>query len=368
VELPEGKKKRMVPRRRGAENAPTSGIKEGNIMSRFFPASTRPPGVCVVALLVGAWTANLARAELRFPEAKAHAGEVRAGLPLTHSFPFINDGPEAVEILEAQPSCGCLVPRVEKRVYQPGERSSLRVEVNTLTQTAGPQTWRVLVRYRRGESLALVALQLTAQVVAEIRVQPAALTIFADFAVRQEILFTDTRPQPLAVTALQATSAKLTARLGDVGRDGHGHGTRKILLEVPDDFPEGRHEEVLHITTNDPAYRDLKVPVTVIKRLRQRVAALPNQVAWGGSMGAALPAQIVRLRDQGNEPVIVEHVVSDDPALACSWAAGPGTMATLKITVDRKRRSDGEWRSAVHVHIAKPVREIVTIPVEVLGH
>jgi hypothetical protein len=330
----------------------------------------RPIGNWLVlgAALVWGLTGRPARANVRFPDARANVGEVRTGVPLTHKFSFVNDGPEVVEILAAQPSCGCLVPRVEKRTYQPGERGSLLLEVNTLTQAAGPQTWRVQVRYRRGEEVREVPLELKARVVAEVTVQPAALIIFADCAVRHEIVFTDKRAMPLALTVLQSTSPKLTARLGEEGRDADGHPTRTIHLEVLDDFPEGRHEEILHIHTNDPIYRDLKVPVTVIKRLRQRVAALPNRVTLNAVPRSPLPSQLIRLRDQQNEAVTVESMVTDDPALTCSWAPGPGTAATLKITVDHKHLTGDPWQSAVHVHIRGPVRDIVTIPVEVIGH
>jgi riboflavin biosynthesis pyrimidine reductase len=59
--------------------------------------------------------------------------------------------------------------------------------------------------------------------------------------------------------------------------------------------------------------------------------------------------------------------VADSPAITCRWAPGPETMATVKILVDSRLLSDGALRSAIHVHVGKPVRETVTIPVEVVG-
>src|SRR5437588_2843981 len=89
-----------------------------------------------LALALAGLTAD-ARADLHFPETAADAGQVYTGKELAHTFAFVNRGPEAVEVVEARASCGCLTPRLEKRVYQPGERGELRLEVNTFTQPAG---------------------------------------------------------------------------------------------------------------------------------------------------------------------------------------------------------------------------------------
>src|SRR5205823_2617155 len=78
-----------------------------------------------------------ARADLRFAQPIASAGEVRTGIPLAHRFTYVNEGPEAVEITETRGSCGCLTPRLAQRVLQPGETGTLVLEVNTLSQDAG---------------------------------------------------------------------------------------------------------------------------------------------------------------------------------------------------------------------------------------
>jgi hypothetical protein len=320
----------------------------------------------VVGLVVGSAASPL-RADLRFPEAHAHAGEVRSGIPLTQRFVFVNDGPETVEITEVRPDCGCLVPRLATRVYRPGEGGALLLEVHTLSQSAGSHTWPVEVRYRCGDAVREKELRLTAHVVAEISVQPAGLIIVGDSAVGHDIVFTDTRARPLAVTAVRASAPHLTARLTGAGRDAQGHSTRTIHVSVADDFPEGRYEEFVIIYTNDPAYRDLRMPVTVIKRPRQRVAALPDQAALTGGPAAPLPSQLIRLRDRQDQPVRVERIVADHPAIATSWAAGPGTMATLRISVDHRRLERTPWESAVHVHLSGPVAQTLTIPVSVRG-
>jgi hypothetical protein len=319
------------------------------------------------AILVLGLAAQTARAELRFAQSSVHVGEIRTGMPLAHRFGFVNDGPQPAEITDMVSSCGCLTPRFEQRVYRPGESGSVLLEIHTLSQTPGPHTWSARVRWRSGSTMAETALQLTGHVISEVSVQPAALTIFADSAVANDISLTDIRPQPFAVRAVLSTSTRLTTQITKQGRDSRGHRTWTVHLAVADDFPAGRHYEAVTVYTDDPAYRDLRLPVTIIKNPRQQVAALPNLLVLTAAPDTPLPSQLVRLRDRTNRPVHVDRIVADSPAITTRWAPGPDTMATLKVMVDQKQLNHASLRSAVHVYISKPVRETVTIGVEVVS-
>ena len=106
--------------------------------------------LCEVTLLLLVLPAAAARADLHFEQPVANLGEVRGGTPLTHRFTFVNEGPAAVDITNAQASCGCVTPRVEKNSLQPGESGALLLEVHTLNQPAGPRKWTVRLSYRGG--------------------------------------------------------------------------------------------------------------------------------------------------------------------------------------------------------------------------
>jgi hypothetical protein len=97
-------------------------------------------------------------------------------------------------------------------------------------------------------------------------VQPAALTIFGDTTITQEILVTDSRPQPLAVTAACTNSSWLQSRIIQPDRNVVDHQVCRIRLEVAGICSAGRHDESVVISTSDPRYRELTVPVTIIKR------------------------------------------------------------------------------------------------------
>jgi hypothetical protein len=318
-------------------------------------------GVSLTVLL--AWCATDARADLHFPETAADAGQVYTGKELAHTFVFVNQGREPVEIVAARASCGCLTPRLDKRVYQPGERGELRLEVNTFTQPAGPHAWTVAVRCRSGADSTEVGLRLTAHLVTEVSVQPAALILFTDKPVSHELVLTDVRAQPLTATDVRAGLPGLQASVGEQGRDPLGHAVQKIRLAVTEECPEGRHEDFLQILTDDPGYRDLRVPVTVVKRARQRLAATPGEVTLTAPPGQPAPSRIVLIRDNDDQGVVIDKVEADDPAVTCQWAQGPNKMATVRVRVDRAQIRGNSLHATVQVHVSRPQPDVLLIPV-----
>src|SRR5262249_3144817 len=86
-----------------------------------------------------------ANAELYFPQPQVQAGEVRSGTSLARRFAFVNRGADAVTITELKAGCGCLTPRLGPgtvslpHTYRPSEGGEVLLEVNTLSQAAGPQ-------------------------------------------------------------------------------------------------------------------------------------------------------------------------------------------------------------------------------------
>lgn len=325
------------------------------------------PRTPFLALAALALLAPAARAELRFTQAAIDAGEVRRGPALVQRFPFVNVGPRAVEVCDVKASCGCLRPRFSKQHVGPGEEAWVELEINTLSQPAGPNSWRIQLLYRDGDQDAEAVVQLSARLVSEIDVQPAALNLVcADRPLGHTITVTDLRAQPLAITAVDASSPHLRVQLQEPKRDAGGRLVHVVHVEVAADYPEGRHEEVVGMYTDDPAYRELKVPVTVQKRGRQRLATVPERVTFEGRPGEALPSRIVLVRDAENEPVIVDQVTADDPALVCRWAQGPNTMATIKVQVDAAKLAGRDRvQGTLHVQVRHPGPQTLAVPVEV---
>ena len=72
------------------------------------------------------------------------------------------------------------------------------------------------------------------------------------------------------------------------------------------------------------------------------------------------PSSGCRTRD--DREVVVDKAESDHPAIACKWAAGPGAMATLRVTVDRDQ-AKAAGVGVVTVRVKGPAAETFLIPV-----
>jgi hypothetical protein len=320
-------------------------------------------GYWPMILVLATFFAGSAHGDLFFAEPQANGGTVRSAAPVVHHFTFVNQGPEAVQITGVQGSCGCLKPQVAKACYKPGEQGSVELEINTLSQAPGPHTWTVRLGYRDGSEPRETVLQFQARVLTEVMVQPATMVVYAERAAGHEVIVTDFRKKPLTITGVAGSSKGLEAQVVERSRDRKGHAVYRIRLVLAEDYPQGRHDDTLHIYSDDSIYADMKVPLTIIKRSPQHVAAVPDQVTLEAHDGQPLPARMVLLRDNSGQQVVIDQVMVDDPAITCAWAQGPNNMVTLKVRVDRSQIQGNTLRSAVHVRILKPVAETLTIPV-----
>jgi hypothetical protein len=107
------------------------------------------PFRCSVLLLATlAGLAAPARAELRFAQTAVDAGEVRRGPALVERFDFVNAGATPIDVVDVKASCGCLRPRFSQSHVAPGEKGWVELDINTLSQPAGPNSWRIQVASR----------------------------------------------------------------------------------------------------------------------------------------------------------------------------------------------------------------------------
>jgi hypothetical protein len=167
----------------------------------------------------------------------------------------------------------------------------------------------------------------------------------------------------LRVVRVETNSAHVRARLEPPHQDDAGRLAQVVRLEVLPNHPEGRYEVTLALFTNDPDYRELRVPFTVVKRGVARVTAAPAAVEVPAVASGPPPARLVQLRAAGDEEVVVDRVEADDPAIVCVWAKGPESRATLKVRLDPARLDPVGVHGIVRVYLRRPVEETIIIPV-----
>ena len=293
---------------------------------------------------------TLACAQLRFTQPAANLGELRGGPIYPHRFEFVNDSSQPLEITDLRLGCGCLQPVLDKRTYQAGEIGTLLMNLRTLGQPNGPRTWQTYVQYRLGEKQHETSLIIAATIRNEVAVEPSIVALTVETTLRQEVTIKDHRPTPMKITTLLASSPAI--RVTTKSSEG---GVTKVILEVSRSaLTAPRQEETLSIYTDDPNYRQLQVPITLIKANRPEVSATPDKVEIIG-----VGSQLVRLRAAGDKTVRIQKAEADQPLVNCTWAAGPGNDATLKI----RAASPHAAVLNVRVQLAQPAGEIVSVPV-----
>src|SRR5262249_7640622 len=136
-----------------------------------------------------------------------------------------------------------------------------------------------------------------------------------------------------------------------------------IELTVADACAPGQYADEIAIDTDDPEYRELRIPVRVIKKAASTgVQASPGSVTLRFAKEQTSASSLLRLKDADDRQVVVEKAESDHPSIACKWASGPGSMATLRVTVDLSK-ANAAGVGVVTVKLKGPVAETVLIPV-----
>jgi hypothetical protein len=294
-------------------------------------------------------------------------GTIRSGPPLVRTFGFVNAGALPVEIVDVKGSCSCVVPKLAKRIYQPGEQGTIELEVHTLGQAAGPNSWGLTLTCKTGDQLTQVPLKITADLISEVYCEPAALQLMVREGLSATVAIRWLKGLFPSLKAVNSSSPHLKVQIEPGVISDGGTSSQWVRVEVDQDYPEGQHQEVVSIYTDHPNYREMTVPVAIIKRGKQRVSATPSQIVLNLERGQPVPSRIVLLRDEENQPVQIEKVECDHAAVSCSWAQGPGAMVTLKIRVDQAAVGYKLLNTGAHVRveISQPVRQTVIVPVEV---
>lgn len=110
----------------------------------------------------GAQTPPNENVKIAFREYEHNFGKVTEGEKVASVFTFENDGTEDLVITSAIASCGCTIPKYNKKPIPPGGAGSLEVVFNTSGRN-GIQTKTITVK--SNASVPVVLLKITAEVV-----------------------------------------------------------------------------------------------------------------------------------------------------------------------------------------------------------
>lgn len=289
-------------------------------------------------------------------------GELNANKPLVQVFRLKNTGAGPLTITEVAGGCGCFRQELSAKAIEPGKTVELTIGINLLTQPEGANTWRAVVRYQTESGNGERVLQVAAKVKKDVTVEPVALMLLSEKEITGTLTVTDRRGKPLTVTGARVGLKDVRTEV-KAATDAGGKRSQKIELTVADACAPGQYADEIAIDTDDPEYRELRIPVRVIKKAAATgVQAAPGSVTLRFAKEQTSASSLLRLRDADDRQVVVEKAESDHPAIACKWAPGPGSMATLRVTVDMSK-ANSAGVGVVTVKVKGPAAETILIPV-----
>lgn len=180
-------------------------------------------------------------------------------------FRFKNLSDQTVTVKDLVPSCGCLQPQLEKKVYEPGEIGEFQLKMETAGESPGQKEYFVDFKY---EDPVERSTRLTFKLELPVRrlvIKPKALVIYQ---------FTPGRTiHPVTVSdyrggnSFEIISLKSTTKYAKVElkqpEENDGIRQQKLEVIVEDLVPPGKHNGLIVIKTNDPDFPELYVPLII---------------------------------------------------------------------------------------------------------
>ena len=287
------------------------------------------------------------------------AGVVRSGPLLRQVYRVTNPSATLpLQIVGLDGTCGCIRKSFAKSDLKPGETTDVTVEINTLTQPEGPNTWKTNVRYRVGSATMeeRITLELVAKIVKELEVKPPMLAISSEGAAKSTIVLMDRRATPLTVKAITSTSTYLTANVREAKE-----GTISIEVSIAEGVATGSHDETILITTSDPLYPELRVPVRIIKRSKDAVLALPESLDLHIATESVTASGVVQFRRPNAANIQIATATCTGKGVSLKWSAGSGAVATIRATIDL-RTAGASGQTTIRVTFNESTSEEVIVP------
>lgn len=183
------------------------------------------------------------------------------------AFEFRNQSDRTITIKELNPSCGCLNPRMEKTVYEPGEIGEFWIAVDPTKEKPGPREYFVDVLYEDPEPHTV---RVTYKIILperSLEITPKALVFYQlpgnEAETEQEVVISDYRGQSFQILSMESTSPLARAVLVNAEADEAGNMHHRLMVTVSGNVPPGTSRVLINIRTDDPDFDLLQLPVLI---------------------------------------------------------------------------------------------------------
>ena len=111
--------------------------------------------------------------DIRFKKYTYDFRKIEPGKKLTFKFKFINKGNEPLIIKNIRASCGCIVSKLQKRIFLPKEKGEIKIEFDTTGRSGWQKEYVYL--YTNDPASPLILLQLQGEILTELRYTPSVI-------------------------------------------------------------------------------------------------------------------------------------------------------------------------------------------------
>ncbi len=226
--------------------------------------------------------AGAPKAPLAFSQYAVNWKETRSVATVRAHFNFRNCSDDVVRITGIRPSCGCVIPDLvgKKRTYGPGEAGRLELVLPTANEEPGRHEYTIAVAYNDGVDRT-TNLKFNVELPAKsVRLEPSELYFYQyGEPLSRTMRVVDDRNKLLDVTDVRieyfrgrenapepvpVELADATIEPTEVTAD--GKRSIPIRIDVAGDLDPKEKIAHLVITTSDPDFRTLKVPMLIQPR------------------------------------------------------------------------------------------------------
>lgn len=321
---------------------------------------------CVLIVSLAGQSRAFAETGIVFDRTIARLGRVKSVGTIAQPFSFRVVGEHAAQIDEVRPSCGCVKPSLAGRTFAPGESGTISLEIHTTGQELGPHQYRLSLTVRDPKPRTIV-LQVELELFSDVRVKPAHVLVYMNGPreLRQTVTISDDRPRPIDVRSLTSSSKWIEPKLVGAVAQGAPSQVQRIELAFAKDFPVGKTEGIVVVSTNDPEYPQFEIPVLVIRSGRVRVSPENLQVALRADARDVKTHTLI-LQDRENAAIQIERVQCSTPGVRCSWPNVPTRLPKLQVLVDPNEFHAGTvTEGTILVEIREPVPMELVVPLKV---
>lgn len=264
---------------------------------------------------------------LTFDGETKNFGNINDDKPVSHEFKFTNTGKSKLTIASTNGSCGCTVPALAKREYEPGESGVITVQYNPHNRRGKQHTTVTVVS--NDPVRASVVLNIESTVIPMVQIDPPIVnfgTVNKGTSGTQTVTISSRIPG-LKVTQVTSNNPKIIAKLNESSTtqlDGSEVTQFPISLTIDPSIEVGQIQTQISIMTTDGAKA---LSVTAMGEVVGDIAASPSRVQLGGVTPAQPMTTSIRLSSRNGKPFKVLNI-EEVPA------TGAKIFGTPSITTD----------------------------------